>query len=173
MACALTSGFSLAGCKDGIGGLSNVYFIEKGNVTSYTKASGVVTALVKATGKIFYKYELKRETANVEETIESNQQNDTVGYKQLLNIILNRNSVDIRNEILLLAKNQLWAVVERKDGTFWLYGEEAGMDLANGKRVSGTAIGDRSGYELAFEGAEQELAPQVAQAIADVLETAG
>jgi len=62
MPCALTSNY-LIDCKDSLGGLTEVYFMELGNLTSYTEASGVITALVKAAGKKFYKYELVRGTS--------------------------------------------------------------------------------------------------------------
>ena len=61
MSCALTSGYSLD-CKDSSGGITEVYFIEKANVSSVATASGVVTALTKAAGKRFWKYELPKES---------------------------------------------------------------------------------------------------------------
>ena len=63
MACALTQGYTLD-CRDSLGGLTEVYFIEASNITSYTEASGVITALVKAAGKRFYKYELVKGTSS-------------------------------------------------------------------------------------------------------------
>lgn len=173
MACALTSDYTLDACKTGIAGLAEVYFIEKGNVTTFTKASGVITALTKATGKKFRKYELQRHTASFEEEVNASIENGAVGYKQTLTIILNRNDTALRNEILLLAKNHLLAVVKFTNGTYWLAGEEGGLDLSGGKRGSGTQANDRNGYELTFEGTEAELAPEVAEAVYSVLTTNG
>ncbi len=55
MACALTQGYTLD-CRDSLGGITEVYFIEAGNVSSITEASGVVSAIVKGSGKVFRKY---------------------------------------------------------------------------------------------------------------------
>ena len=57
MACALTQGYVLD-CKDSLGGITEVLFIAKQDVTATTEASGVITAITKAAGKRFYKYEL-------------------------------------------------------------------------------------------------------------------
>ena len=37
MACALTQGYSLD-CRDSLGGITEVYFIEKGNISAITVA---------------------------------------------------------------------------------------------------------------------------------------
>ena len=171
--CALTSDYTLDECKSGIAGLTKLYFIEKGNVTSMTEVSGVITAITKATGKKFRKYELQRETAFAEDNVESTPANGSIGYRQAITMILNRNSTALRNEILLLGKNLLLAVAEYRDGTFWLYGKTGGLDLNGGKKGSGTAANDRNGYELTFEGVEPELSVEVAADVAAALTTAG
>jgi len=88
MACALTQGYTLD-CRDSLGGITEVYFIEKGNVTSTTQASGVITAVVKGSGKVFRKYELVPGTSSLTENINASVQNGTVFYAQELSIILN------------------------------------------------------------------------------------
>lgn len=165
MPCALTQGYTLLGCKDGIGGIAEAYFIEKGNVASYTKVSGQVTAMTTSSGTKFYKYELQRNTSTFEETIESNPENGTVAYNQSLTIILNRLQTSVRNEILLLAKNQLLVIVKDRNGNYWLMGETGGLDLTTGTAGPGTAATDRSGYSLTFTGQEPELSCAVASGI--------
>lgn len=170
--CALTSDYSLAACLGGAGGIVNVYFIEKSNLSGITKVSGVVTAATKATGKKFRKYELHRKTASWNEDIESSVENGTVGYNQSLTIVLNRNDTALRNEVLLLAAGVVIAVVEDNNGLFWMLGEKGGL-TTKGKRGSGTLVNDRNGYELTLEGSEAELAPEVASAVSGALQTAG
>ncbi len=43
MPCALTQNYTLD-CKDSLGGITEVYFIAEGDVTSTTEASGVITS---------------------------------------------------------------------------------------------------------------------------------
>ena len=99
MSCALTQDYSF-GCDVGTGGTKECWIIELENISSVTESSGTLTAITKATGKIFRKYQLVTETANFEETIVGNRQNGTIYYDQKGTIILNKQQVSVRNEIL-------------------------------------------------------------------------
>ncbi|CAB5223161.1 hypothetical protein UFOVP384_1 [uncultured Caudovirales phage] len=164
MACALTQGYTLD-CKDSLGGLKSVLFIESENVSVATESAGVVTDISLAVGKYFYKYELVKETSMFMETVTASVQNGTIFYAQELTIVLNKLQANTRNEILLLAKNNLVAIVEDKNGKYWYLGQDGGLDITGGTAGSGTAAGDRNGYELTFSGQEKELAPEVSSSI--------
>ena len=142
-----------------------MYFIEKGNVSSTTEASGVITAITKASGKVFRKYELVPGTSSLTENINANVQNGTVFYAQELSIILNKLQANTRNEILLLAQNTLVAVVGDNNGKYWYLGKVSGINMSGGNGATGTANGDRSGYTLTFSASEKALAPEVASGI--------
>jgi hypothetical protein len=179
MSCALTQGFNLD-CREGIGGVKEVYIIETDNLASVTEVSGVVTAITKAQGKRFYKYNLVRETSNATETITASEQNGTLFYAQQVQLIINRRQASVRNEIMLLAKNRITIVVVENQvvsGTqqnrAWLYGRVNGLLLNAGSSESGTAWGDRNGYTLPFTGNEVELAPEVQYSLLAALETPG
>ena len=172
MACALTSGYTLD-CRDSLGGLQEVYFIAKQDVDAYTSSGGVISDIDKATGKGFYKYELVKATSSWVENVNASVENGSVFYQQELTIILNKMQAATRNEIMLLAKNLLVAVVKDNNGKFWLLGKDRGMDMTAGSGSSGTAEGDRNGYTLTFTGKEAEMAYEVNSAEGAVLETAG
>jgi hypothetical protein len=164
MACALTQGYTLD-CRESLGGIKAVWLIAHGNVSSVTEASGVVSVITKAAGKVFYKYELVKNTGALTETITASVENGTVFYAQELSIVLNKLQANTRNEILLLAKNTLMAVVQDANDSYWLLGRVAGLDVTGGTSATGTAQGDRNGYTLTFTGGEKELAPSVASGI--------
>lgn len=164
MACALTQGYTLD-CKDSIGGIKAVWFIAAGDVSAVTEVSGVVTAITKASGKVFYKYQLVKNSSSLTENVNANVQNGTVFYAQELAVILNKMQANTRNEILLLAKNNLLAVVQDANDKYWLLGKQNGLDLSAGSSATGTAQADRSGYTLTFSGGEKELAPEVTSGI--------
>jgi len=170
MACALTQGYTFD-CKDNIGGLKNVWFIGWTDVASVTVASGVVSAITKGAGKVFYKYQLVRNTASFTENIAGSIENGTVVYNQELTIVINKMQVSMRNEILLLAQNNLMAVVEDSNGRYWLAGRYMGLDLLSGSAGTGTAQTDRNGYSLTFSGGEKALAPEVQSAVISTLTT--
>jgi hypothetical protein len=164
MPCALTQGYVLD-CKDSIGGIKAVWFIAAGDVSSMTEVSGVVTAITKASGKVFYKYQLVKNSSSLTENINANIQNGTIFYAQELAIMLNKMQANTRNEILLLAKNNLIAVVEDANGKYWLLGKQNGLDITAGSSATGTAQADKNGYALTFSGGEKELAPEVTSSI--------
>jgi hypothetical protein len=172
MACALTQGFSLD-CIDANGGIKEVYFTELNSIASITEASGVVTAITKATGKRFYKYQLPKETAGFSDTWTVSPDNYTSFSAQTLNIILIRLSANKRNEIMLLGRNFLVAVVVDNMGTAWLLGRTLGITMTSGKGEGGVKLGDRNGYTLDFAGSEPEMAPTVTTALLTGLETPG
>lgn len=172
MSCALTSDYSF-GCDVGIGGTKELYLIELENISSVTESSGTLTAITKATGKVFRKYQLVQETANFGEDITGNRQNGTLFYPQRGTIVINKQNVAVRNEILLLAKNRLVVVIKDNNLTYRLYGREYGLMVQTGTAETGTAWGDRNGYTLNFTGNELELAPFVAEAVISTLQTPG
>lgn len=172
MACALTQNYALD-CKDSLGGLTEVYFMESDNVTSFVEASGVITNLVKVVGKKFFKYELVKGTSSFVENINASIENGTVFYQQELTIILNKLQTNTRNEILLLAKNNLVAVAQDNNGAYWFLGLTRGVDISAGSGQSGAAEGDRSGYTLTFMGKEPSLAPSVNSTVSNALQTPG
>ncbi|MGN6416119.1 MAG: hypothetical protein ACTHMC_01415 [Pseudobacter sp.] len=170
MPCALTQGYN-NDCREGIGGLKEVYIIELGNVSSMTEVSGVITAITKASGKRFWKYSLVRETSNATETITGSEQNGTLYYAQQVQIILNKKTASVRNEIMLLAKNNVIIIGVENTGKAFLYGKVNGLQLNGGTSDSGTAWADRNGYTLPFTGNEVALAPEVDTSLLASLET--
>jgi hypothetical protein len=164
MACALTSGYTLD-CRDSVGGVIEMYFIEAGNVSSITEASGVVTTITKASGKVFRKYEQDQDTAFFVENLNSNVQNGTIFYQQELTVVINKMATAIRNELLLLNKNRLIAVVKDANGSYWLLGKTRFLHATAGNSGTGTASGDRNGYTFTYTALEPSLAPSVDSAI--------
>ena len=157
MACALTQSYTLD-CKDSIGGLKAVWFAAIEDIDTWTGSAGTYTAVTMDAGKYFWKYDLVKESSNFAEGVNTNVQNGTVFYAQTLEIILNKLQVNTRNEILLLAKNRLVALVQDNNDTIWVLGFDNGLDITGGGSGSGTAFGDRNGYTLTFTGNEKELA---------------
>jgi ligand-binding sensor domain-containing protein len=170
MSCALTSGYTFD-CKDNIGGLKSVWFIGYNDVASVTEASGVITAITKDAGKVFYKYQLVRNTASFTENIAGSIENGTVVFNQELLIVINKMQTSMRNEMLLLAKNNMMAVVEDQNGRYWLAGRFNGLDLLTGSVSTGLAQADRNGYSFTFSGGEKESAPEVQSSVISTLTT--
>lgn len=160
MPCILTSGVNLD-CRDSYGGLSTVYIMELANATTITQTAGIVTAITKATAKRFWQYNLIAFTGDADDNLTSSRENGSNFNTQGLRFPINKMTVAVRNELLLLAQNRLAIVIVDQNGLGWLFGKENGMMITSVGSKTGKALGDRNGYELVFEGMEKEFAPNV------------
>ena len=154
MACDLTLGRKEV-CKDSVGGLKNVYFVNFGDATGYTY-NGTNTDVIDdvAGTPTAYKYELKG-TNSLEQTITSSRENGTTFFDQSLKLQLKKLTPKDHKEIKLLAYGRPQVIVEDNNGNFFYCGLEHGMDVTGGTIVTGTAMGDLSGYTLELKGMEK------------------
>ena len=118
MACDNLSLGRLKPCKDSVGGLKAVYFINYGDITA------------------------------IEYDVTDTDVIDSIGtsvsaYKE------------DHKEIKLLAHGSPHVIVEDQNGSFFLAGAVNGMDVSAGTIVTGTAMGDMSGYTLTLSGMER------------------
>lgn len=178
MPCAITGGYTID-CRESVGGIETVYLIENsalydasGN-SRVTEASGTVTAMTKATGKRFWKFEVPRATASSSNAMTGSTENGTVFFTHQITFPINSRSASVRNTITTLAKNRLTFVTKEMDGTYRMYGKEFGLFLDTAEAGSGTAAGDRNGYNLTFSSVEREDFLVVSSAVAANLEVAG
>lgn len=170
MSCALTQGYTLD-CRDSAGGVKSVYFSAFDNVSGITSSNGTISAIAKANNGRFWKYNLTRATASALEEYNDSIENGTSFNRQTLTIILNKMQAATRNEIALLGQIRLVAVVEDRNGKYWYYGKENGLMREGGNGGTGTAMGDRNGYELIFTGDEKDMAFEVSSSVITTLET--
>lgn len=169
--CALTDDYSF-GCDKSIGGIKTLWVIERDNISSIDESSGLVTGITKVSGKVFRRYQLVLETSSTQEALNGNRQNGTLYYGQTVTLIINKQSVATRNQILLMARNNaLTIITEDNVGDYRMYGMENGLTVTGGSVDSGTAWADRNGYTITLTGNEEELAPFVTEAVIATLQT--
>lgn len=171
MACVLTQGYNLD-CRDSYGGVKEIYITETSSVNAITASAGVITAIDKTGTKVFFKYNLVAHTAEADQEATPSRENGTFMVKQTVKFPINKMTVAVRNELLLLAQNRLYIVVVDNNGIGWLFGEGNGMMLAPTTAKTGRLLGDRNGYELTFESDEKTFCQQVDAATLLTLTTA-
>jgi len=154
MACDLTRGRKEP-CKDVVGGIKAVYFIDYGDITiAYdTTDTDVIDDLGAVTA---YKYELKG-NSSFEQAITSSRENGTTFFEQTLNLTLKKLSKEDNKELKLLAFGRPHVVVEDYNGNAFVMGAEHGAEVTGGSISTGAAMGDLSGYTLTL--AASELQP--------------
>ena len=154
MSCSLTTGYAL-GCRDSIGGIKAIYvqaFNATGSVN--TNGSGTVTGFTGYASGSFFEYDLTKATSSMTETLNASVENGTLFYTPEVTFTINKLQVAVRNELRLLARNRLIVIVQDNNNRYWLLGADNGLEATAGTAGTGTAFGDRSGYEMTLSGME-------------------
>ena len=153
MSCNLTAGRQEV-CKDSVGGLQGVYFInfESGSFTK--NGSGEITDL---SGTTVYYYELKGTSAYTE-TVNSSRENGTTFFSQETVLNLKKLTNEMTTQLKLLAYGRPQIIVWTNAGDALLVGEEHGADLTAGTIQTGGALGDLYGYSITLTAEEKNPA---------------
>jgi hypothetical protein len=170
MSCYISSGVAL-GCSDGIGGIKKIYIVGgPGSVTGLTyNASGSITGATSTTGTTIYGFELKRNTSSLSQNTTKNFENGTIFFEQVLTAVFYKYDQDKRNQLKILSQNDELQIiaVDQNDVQYYL-GQINGMYLSGGSAATGTAYGDRNGFEMIFTGQEPEPANVITGALGSV-----
>jgi hypothetical protein len=154
MACDINLG-RLEPCKDAVGGLKAAYFVNWGEVTGYTYNVTNTDVIDTVTGTPnAYRYELKG-TNSFDQTITSSRENGTTFFDQSVKLQLKSLDVVTHKQLKLLSYGRPQVIVEDNNGNFFFCGLEHGMEVTGGTIVSGTVMGDLSGYTLELKGMER------------------
>jgi len=151
MACDLTERNRDLECKEHVGGLKNVYFVNYTDTVPTMNASTRVVASVTGTK---YKYELKG-NSSFTQNVQASRENGTVAYEQVLELTLPKLTVADHKEIKLISFGRPRVIVEDYNGNYFLVGREHGAEVTGGTVVTGAAMGDLSGYTLTLTAMER------------------
>ena len=151
MACNLSAGRNEV-CKESIGGIQGVYFVNY-TTGSFTKSgTGEVTAV--PSGSVLYYYQLKGTSAYTE-TVNSSRENGTTFFSQELVLNLKKLTNEMTTQLKLMAYGRPQIIVWTNNGDALLVGEKLGADVTAGTIQTGGALGDLYGYSVTFTGMEQ------------------
>lgn len=174
MACALTGSQPLD-CKDSVGGIREikVKVWNSGFVSDVTYSSGTISAIATTNGSRsnWYTYDLEKEVTSANNNGQYNPQNGTTFYQQEIKLILNKLSARLYYELDQMAKARVIIAFRDMNDVYWVYGYEFGLDVTAMTAGTGTARGDRSGYELTLTGKEKIASPTITAAIYNTLVT--
>lgn len=154
MSCTLSQGFQL-GCKDNVGGIRTVYISNFSDNETYSyDANNQITGIT--SGATYYKFEVRPQSAGFNETINASIENGTLFYTQELALSFDKNTVELRNQMYLLAQAQMRVIVLDQNGLYRLVGRVNGADITAGTIPTGTAFGDKNGYDLTISAYEPQ-----------------
>ena len=149
--CNLTAGRNEV-CKDSIGGLQAVYFMNYTSA-SFDKNTEVDPEINDLDGATVYKYELKGTSAYTE-TVNTSRENGTTFFSQELTVNLKKLTNEMTTQLKLLAYGRPQIIIHTKNGEALLIGETEGADMTAGTIQTGAGLGDLYGYSMTFTGTE-------------------
>lgn len=167
MSCDISRG-RLEECKDSVGGISAVYFVNKGDLGAITydvTDTDVIDAVAGTPSA--YKFDV-RGTSSFTETPTVSRDNGTAFFEQAMELVLPKLTKKDHNTVKLLAYGSPHVIIEDNNGNFFLAGLEYGMDISGGSIATGAAMGDMSGYTLSFTGMEKVPANFLGDSLAAV-----
>jgi hypothetical protein len=151
MACNLSAGRQEV-CKESIGGLQGVYFINYATGSVTKNGSGEVTAL--PSGSTLYYYQLKGTSAYTE-TVNSSRENGTTFFNQETVLNLKKLTNEMTTQLKLMAYGRPQVILWTNNGDALLAGEQLGCDVTAGSISTGAALGDLYGYSVTLTGMEK------------------
>jgi hypothetical protein len=151
MACNLSAGRNEP-CKESVGGLTGVYFLNYTTASFTTNANGEITAF--PSGSTVYYYDLKGNSSYTE-TVNSSRDNGTTFFSQELVLNLKKLTNEMTTQLKLMAYGRPQIVINTMAGDSLLVGKTQGADVTAGTIQTGAALGDLYGYSVTFTGLEQ------------------
>ena len=157
MSCDLTKGRQRP-CKDSVGGLKAVYFIDYGlgDVVMNT-TSGTEDNIASIAASAAYRYDLKG-NSNLEQTITSSTDTGGTFFEQVLTLVLPKLTPKDHKELKLISFARPHIIIKDNNDNYFMAGLEHGMDVTGGTISSGAGMGDLSGYTLTFTAQEAKPA---------------
>ena len=162
MACDISL-VRLEACKDSVGGLKAVYFMNYADVPAadivYDATDTDVVETLNDTPSTIsaYKYELKG-NSTFEQNINASRENGTMFVEQVLNISLKKQDLATHKEIKLISYGRPKVIVEDYNNNFFVMVIEHGADVTAGTIMSGASMGDMNGYTLTLTAQERSPA---------------
>lgn len=160
MSCAIANGRTEQ-CKDSISGISNIFFINFGEIATVTY-SGTAPDLgddiqaITGVSKL-YKYELKGANG-FDQNILSSRANGTTVFEQMLTAQFKRQDVATTKNIKFIAYGRPYIVIQSRSNQFWLMGLTEGADVESGSINTGVEYTDYNGYQIVMKATEQKPA---------------
>jgi hypothetical protein len=154
MACDLTTGRAVP-CKDVVGGIKAVYFVNYGDLGAITYDVTNTDAIDSFGGTPdAYEYDVKG-NSSFEQTVTSSRENGTTFFEQTLNLTFTKLDKATHKELKLMAYGRPHVFVEDYNSNIFVMGLLHGAEVTGGTIVTGAAMGDLSGYTLTLTAQEQ------------------
>jgi len=164
MSCDLSSG-RLINCRDIVGGIQAVYFINFGGMGTVTLTNDEVTDM---TGTFqAFKFDVRSTGNSLEQAITASNETGTAFFEQTLSLSLPKLSKEDMVSFKLLTFGRPHCVIVDNNGNALLAGKEHGLSVSGGSITTSDSFGGMSGTTLTLSGSEKLPANFIAGATVD------
>ena len=155
MACVLTTGFAEE-CDDSLGGIKAGQFLigQLDTVDTSTVVAGEVTVLTQVALTDFYRYWMKKETANAVATSTKDPMTGTFVTETVITAMIQKLTAAKNVEFKLLAGKPLVIIYQDQTGIWHCAGLTNGAELLSQVAQTGQTLNEQNGYTLTFTARE-------------------
>ena len=145
-------------CKDSVGGIDAVYFLDRDELANFNiDSNGVLTSVGTNSDNDIFKYQV-RGNSTYTENIQSSRENGTTVFEQVLELTFKKLTKEDHSDVKKIAISRPYIIIVDNNENAFLAGTEFGIDVTGGTIVTGAAMADMSGYTLTFTGMEKSPA---------------
>ena len=172
MGCAKTiSGMGLD-CRESVGGIKEVYILgdrSEATVTVAADGSAITGITLKADSDKFLPYKFRKQTGSMVSTINTSEENGTTFVQTDVALVFHKMEAKKRLEISALMVGDCAMLVKDGNNKYWYLGYDEPVTLTAGTAGTGTAKGDKNGYDLTLTDLSNSLPYEVSEAIATTI----
>ena len=130
--------------------------------------SSISAAALETGAQVMATFAFRKNTASATNTLTVND-NGTNFFSNAINCYFPKQDTVKRLSIMSLVQGETCALVEDKNGNWWLYGHDEYLSVSEGTVETGAAPTDSNGYNITLSVDERMLPLPVAQAAVDVM----
>ena len=170
MGCAKTlTGMGLD-CRESVGGIKEVYILGDRSEVKVTVTQDAITGITLDAGSDkFLPYKFRKQTGSMVSTINTSEENGTTFVQTDVNLVFHKMEAKKRLEISALMVGDCAMLVKDGNNKYWYLGYDEPVTLTAGTAGTGTAKGDKNGYDLTLTDLSNSLPYEVSEAIATTI----
>ena len=167
MGCAKTlTGMGLD-CRESVGGIKEVYILGDRSEATVTIVNDAITAIALAVGSDkFLPYKFRKQTGSMVSTINTSEENGTTFVQTDVTLVFHKMEAKKRLEVASLMVGDCAMLVKDGNDKYWYLGKDEPVTLTAGTAGTGTAKGDKNGYDLTLTDLSNTLPYEVTKEIA-------
>lgn len=168
MGCAKTlTGMGLD-CRESVGGIKEVYILgDRSEATVTVVADAITTITIVPASDKFLPYKFRKQTGSMVSTINTSEENGTTFVQTDVTLVFHKMEAKKRLEISALMVGDCAMLVKDGNDKYWYLGYDEPVTLTAGTAGTGTAKGDKNGYDLTLTDLSNTLPYEVTKTVAE------